>query len=97
MVYIAYFSELNLQICDYEQKRRICRENSKYALDKNLYGNFCARRKAANFCHTGQYAQNYILMTSSPLELKKYTGNAPVTAFTVISNLENVSYVGVTV
>ena len=23
MVYIAYFTELNLQICDYDQKRRI--------------------------------------------------------------------------
>ena len=28
MVYIAYFTELNLQICDYAQKRRICRGNS---------------------------------------------------------------------
>ena len=26
MVYIAYFTELKLQICDYSQKRRICRE-----------------------------------------------------------------------
>ena len=25
MVYIAYFIELNLQICDYAQKRHICR------------------------------------------------------------------------
>ena len=34
MVYIAYFTELNLQICDYAQKRRICRENCKNALDE---------------------------------------------------------------
>ena len=33
--YIAYFTELILQICVYAQKRRIYRENCKYALDKN--------------------------------------------------------------
>ena len=37
MVYIAYFTELILQICDYAQKRRICRENYKYALDENFH------------------------------------------------------------
>ena len=36
MVYIAYFTELILQICNYVQKRRICRENSKYATDENF-------------------------------------------------------------
>ena len=41
MVYIAYFAELNLQICDYAPKRRICRENCKYALDDNFHGHFC--------------------------------------------------------
>ena len=51
MVYIAYYTELNLKICSYMQKRRICREKSKYALDENFYGHFCLRRKAANFCH----------------------------------------------
>ena len=51
MVCIAYYTELNLQICNYAQKRRICRDNSKYALDENFHGNFCPRRKAANFCH----------------------------------------------
>ena len=30
MVYIAYFTELNLQICNYAQKRPICPENCKY-------------------------------------------------------------------
>ena len=51
MVYIAYFTELILQICDYAQKRRICRENCKYALDGNFHCHFCSRRKAAKFCH----------------------------------------------
>ena len=51
MVYIAYFTELNLQICDYAQKRRICRKNCKYAFDENFHGHFCPQRKAAKFCH----------------------------------------------
>ena len=51
MVYIAYFTELILQICDYAQKRRIWREKCKYALDDNLHCHFCSRRKAAKFCH----------------------------------------------
>ena len=34
---------------DYTQKWRICRENSKYALDENFHGHFCFRWKAANF------------------------------------------------
>ena len=51
MVYIAYFTDLNLQICDYAQKQRNCRKNCKYAFDENLHGHFCPRRKAANYCH----------------------------------------------
>ena len=51
MVYIAYFTELNLQICNYAQKQRICRENCKYALDESFLGHICPRRKAAKFCH----------------------------------------------
>ena len=51
MVYIACFTELNLQICYYAQKRRICRENCKCALDESFHGHFCPRRKAAKFCH----------------------------------------------
>ena len=51
MVYIAYFTELILQICDFAQKRRICRENCKYVLDEHFHGHFCPRRKAAKFCH----------------------------------------------
>ena len=40
-----------LQICDYAQKRRICRENCKYALDERFHGHFCPRRKPAKSCH----------------------------------------------
>ena len=54
MVYIAYFTELNSKILDYAQRRRICRENCKYALDENFHCHFCFRRKAAKFCHPGQ-------------------------------------------
>ena len=50
MVYIANFTELNLQICNYA-KRRICRENCKYGFDENFHGHFCPGRKAAKFCH----------------------------------------------
>ena len=60
MVYIAYFTALNLQICDFAQKRRICRENCKYALDENFHGHFCPRRKAAKFCHPGS-TKNLVL------------------------------------
>ena len=35
------------------QKRRICRENCKYALYENFHNHFCPRRKAATFCHPG--------------------------------------------
>ena len=34
MVYIAYFTELILQICDYAQKRRIWCKNCKYAFNE---------------------------------------------------------------
>ena len=52
MVYIAYYTELNFQICKYAQKHRICHENSKYALDENVMAIFAlAERKAANFGH----------------------------------------------
>ena len=40
MAYIAYYTELNLQIYNDAQKRRICRENRKYALDKNFMAIF---------------------------------------------------------
>ena len=53
MVQITYFTQLNWQICDYAQKRRICRENCEYALYENFHGHFCPPRKAAKFCHPG--------------------------------------------
>ena len=40
MIHIAYFSELNLQVCNYAQKRRICHENCKYVLDERFHGHF---------------------------------------------------------
>ena len=33
MAQIAYYTELNLQICNYAQKQCICRKKSKYAPD----------------------------------------------------------------
>ena len=51
-VYISYYTDLDFHICKYAQKQRICRENSKYALDENFMAIFAlAERKAANFCH----------------------------------------------
>ena len=48
ILYIAYYTAFN-----YTQKRRICRKNSKYESDESFCGQFCARWKAANFCHPG--------------------------------------------
>ena len=59
MVYIAYFTDLNSKIWDYGQKRRICRENCKYALDENFHDQFCPRRKAAKFCHPDVVQSKY--------------------------------------
>ena len=63
MVYIVYHTELNFWICNYAQKRRICRENSKYALDKNSYGHLNPRRKpilikARDFLNIFKYIEN---------------------------------------
>ena len=44
VVYIAYQTELNLQICD-------------YAPDENFYTHFCPRPKAAIFCHPASSQQ----------------------------------------
>ena len=54
MVSIVYYTELNVQICNYAQIQRICNENSKNALDESFYGHFCPRRNVANFCHPGR-------------------------------------------
>ena len=37
MVYIAYFTEWNLQICDYAQKQRICHENQESSCWMNFF------------------------------------------------------------
>ena len=50
-MYCIYYTELNVQVFNYAQKQRICREDCKYALDENFHGYFCPRRKAAKFCH----------------------------------------------
>ena len=44
MVYNAYYTELKLQICNYGQKERICRENSKYAPDENFVAIIASER-----------------------------------------------------
>ena len=59
MVYIAYFTELNSKIWDYAQKRRICRKNCKYALDKRFHGHFCPRRKPAKSCHPDSHSMRW--------------------------------------
>ena len=56
MVSITNYTELNLQICNYAQKQRICCKKSNYALDASFHGHFCPRRKAANFCHPARYS-----------------------------------------
>ena len=40
MVYIAYYTELNLQICNYVQKRCICRELTNTRLTKVFVASF---------------------------------------------------------
>ena len=67
MVYIAYYTEFILQICDYAQKRRIWREICKYALDENFHCHFCSRWKAAKFCHP---ASEYGFLQNQCLESK---------------------------
>ena len=67
MVYIAYFTELILQICDCAQKRRIWRGNCKYALDENFHCHFCSWREAAKFCHPASTTKN----TNTKYEIKK--------------------------
>ena len=66
MVYDAYFTELNLKFWDYAQKRRICRENCKYALDERFHGHFCPRRKPAKSCHPGCCYQVWSMIDTMP-------------------------------
>ena len=63
MVYIAYFTELNSKTWDYAQKRRICRENCKYALDERFHCHFCPRRKPAKSCHPGIWLNKLFSLT----------------------------------
>ena len=52
---------LGSKIYNYAQKRRIGRENSKYATDKNFCSHFCARQKAATLvCVSNDYDRLYI-------------------------------------
>ena len=41
MVYIAFYTELNLQSCNYAQNRRICREKANCRLTK-IFMAICA-------------------------------------------------------
>ena len=55
MVYIAYYTDLSLQICNYVQKQRICRENSKYAPDESFVAIFALAERlptSAPLAHT---------------------------------------------
>ena len=45
VVYITYFTELNLQICDYAQKRRISREIVNTRLTKIFMATFAPDEK----------------------------------------------------
>ena len=40
ILYLAYYTDINLEICNYAQKQRICCENCKYALDENFMAIF---------------------------------------------------------
>ena len=79
MVHIAYITELNLQICNYVQKRRICRENCKYAFDENFHGHFCPRRKAAMFCHPDGNICIYFLSESIHMFFDKEPASEVIT------------------
>ena len=73
MVCIAYFTELELQICNYTQKRRICRKNCKYVLNKKIHGHFCSRRKAAKFCHPGMAIGYWQILEKLPMNVRLCT------------------------
>ena len=71
MVYIAYFTELNSKIWDYVQKRRICREICKYALDERFHGHFCPHRNPVKSCHPDRVffsLYNFVNRWSPPLQ-----------------------------
>ena len=48
VVYIAYHTELNLQICNFVQQRRICCKNSKYAPDETFVASSALKERLTN-------------------------------------------------
>ena len=59
MVYIAFYTELNWQICNYAQKRRICRGNSKYACYEHFMAIFALAERLptpATLGHRNNYS-----------------------------------------
>ena len=75
-VFIAFYTESNLQNSNYAQKRCICRENSQQAPDENFYGHLCPRRKAVNFC------QPVSIQTSPQIWMKRLISKFQATATT---------------
>ena len=49
MIYIEYYTQLNLQVCNYAQKRRFCRKNSKYAPDEKFVAIFAFAERLPTF------------------------------------------------
>ena len=68
MVYIAYYTKLNLQLCNYAQMRR---KNSQYAPDESFVAIFAL----ANFCHpVSQCTQVHLsIVVGLKSLLSKYT------------------------
>ena len=63
MVYIAFYTELNWQICNYAQKRRICRGNSKYAFYEHFMAIFALAERLptpATLGHRNNYSHQHL-------------------------------------
>ena len=63
MVYIAFYTELNWQICNYAQKRRICRENSKYTFYEHFMAIFALAERLptpATLGHRNNYSHQHL-------------------------------------
>ena len=60
MVYIAYFTEFNLQICDYAQKRHICRE-LRFVAIYALFGDLWAKKVPFGVKHSVSWAKSALL------------------------------------
>ena len=62
IVFIAFYNELNWQICNYTQKRCICRENSNYAFDENFMAIFALAERLptpATLGHRNNYSHQH--------------------------------------